>query len=190
MLDLGCGEGIHADVAQHAGFEWVGLDYSLPEAPIRGDGHALPFRDGAFEFILSIAVLEHIQHPPVMMKEAYRVLAPGGRFIGTVSFLEPFHDNSYYHHTHLGTYNSLRSAGFIVEQIGPSPNWPGLVALAEMALFRQMPALLSKTLVLPVQWLHRAWWKLGYLLTRNPRATETYRQLSTSGAFTFIATKG
>lgn len=189
MLDLGCGEGIHRELAEAFGFEWVGLDYSLPEAPIRGDGHALPFRDGTFEFILSIAVLEHIQFPFVMTQEAFRTLQPGGVFIGTVSFMEPFHNDSYYHHSHLATYNSLRNAGFEVEAISPSPDWPALLAISDMALFRLLPTWFVRVLVAPLQGLHRLWWWLGYTFTRSERASEKYRLLSTSGAFTFIARK-
>lgn len=189
MLDLGCGEGIHKEVGESFGFEWVGLDYSLPEAPIRGDGHALPFRDGTFEFILSIAVLEHIQFPFVMMQEAMRALQPGGVFIGTVSFMEPFHNDSYYHHSHVATYNSLSSAGFEVEAISPSPDWTALLAISDMALFRLLPTWFVRVLVAPLQGLHRLWWWLGYTFTRSERASEKYRLLSTSGAFTFIARK-
>lgn len=189
MLDLGCGEGIHKEVGEAFGYEWVGLDYSLPEAPIRGDGHALPFGDGSFEFVLSIAVLEHIQFPFVMMGEAARVLQPGGTFIGTVSFIEPFHNDSYYHHSHLATYNSLQNAGFDILHISPSPDWPGLLALSQMALFRLAPGWLARMLAWPLQALHRVWWALGYAFTRSPRSSEHYRLLSTSGAFTFIARK-
>ncbi len=189
MLDLGCGDGVHKETAEAFGFEWVGLDYSLPDAPIRGDAHSLPFKDGSFEFILSIAVLEHIQYPFVMTKEALRVLRPGGLFIGTVSFLEPFHNDSYYHHSHLATYNSLRNAGFEVVQVSPSPKWPGLLAISEMALFRMMPSWLVRILVWPLQALHRIWWALGNIFTHSERSSEAYRVLSTSGAFSFIARK-
>lgn len=189
MLDLGCGDGIHREVAQAFGYEWVGLDYVLPEAPIRGDGHALPFADNSFEFILSIAVLEHIQFPFVMMQEAFRCLQPGGVLIGTVSFMEPFHNDSFYHHSHLATYNTLHNAGFEVQAVSPSPDWQALQAIGDMALFRMAPGWLSRLLVAPLQALHRLWWWLGYAFTRSERASEAYRQLSTSGSFTFIARK-
>jgi len=189
MLDLGCGDGIHKETAETFGFEWVGLDYSLPEAPIRGDGQAIPFKDNSFEFVLSIAVLEHIQFPFVMTSEVLRVLQPGCLFIGTVSFLEPFHNDSFYHHSHLATYNSLRNAGFEVLQVSYSPDWPGLRAISEMALFRLMPGGPVRILIWPLQALHRIWWWLGWALTRSERSSEKYRLLSTSGAFTFLARK-
>ncbi|MCO5101762.1 MAG: class I SAM-dependent methyltransferase [Burkholderiaceae bacterium] len=186
-LDLGCGTGLHREVCERAGFQWAGLDYSNRLAPILGDGHALPFLSNSVEFVLSLAVLEHIRHPLVLAREVRRVLKPGGHYIGTVAFLEPFHGDSYYHHTHLGTFNTLRSAGLEILHVGPHPAWSGLRAETTMGLFPRLPEWLATALVWPVEVLHRFWWRAGRAF--SPDATESLRRLTNAGSFEFVARK-
>ena len=186
MLDLGCGTTIHREVCELSGFRYVGLDYHSPQAEILGDAHSLPFKDSSFEFILSIAVLEHLRFPFVAIREAYRVLKFGGKFIGTVAFLEPYHEKSFYHYTHLGVFNMLKFGRFIIEKIAPSENWSVLSANAKMGLFPKMPLFLSKSIVLPVEMLHKFWLKMGVIFgKKNINA----HLCNTTGAFTFIAHK-
>ena len=45
------------------------------------DGTALPFRDGTFDLVLSHSVIEHVANPLEYLKEARRVLAPGGAML-------------------------------------------------------------------------------------------------------------
>ena len=181
MLDLGCGNGIHKDLCTAAGFRWIGVDYSSPGAPILADGHALPFANETFEAILSIAVLEHVECPVLFLEEAFRILKPGGTLIGTVAFLEPHHQGSFYHHSHLGIYKSLIRPGFIVEHVATVPRWPALRALAQMKLFPGMPKLLAWCLVSPIQILHLIWWRVGRFA--RPGATDLVRGRDTAGAF-------
>src|SRR6266404_8934310 len=89
-LDLGCGGGEYRGPLEHAGYRWVGVDYSDQRAPMLADGHALPFSENSFDLVLSLAVLEHIRYPHVMAHEVHRVLQPGGVFFGSVSYLAPF----------------------------------------------------------------------------------------------------
>jgi SAM-dependent methyltransferase len=188
MLDLGSGASPHKEIVEELGFEWVGLDFDAKEAPILGDAHALPFKDDQFEFVLSIQTFEHLNYPFIAAKEVFRTLKPGGKFIGTVSFLEPYHQYSFFHQTHLGVRALLTTAGFTIDAISPHPR-TALQALGKMSLFRPLPLWLVKLLVWPTEMTHRIWWKLGFLLTHNPRASETYRQFSTASSFMFIATK-
>jgi SAM-dependent methyltransferase len=187
MLDLGCGRGVHRDVGEHAGFEWVGLDYESPDAPILGDAHALPFKDNSFEFILCVTVIQYVRFPFVMIREAQRVLKPGGKLIGTVAFLEPSHGTSFYHHSHLGMYNLLQHGGFTVEQLAPSETWSSLKAQASMGMFYGMPRPLAQAVVYPLELLHRLWWKGAGFVKR--RQLDNLRIRHFTGSFTFVASK-
>ena len=186
VLDLGCGDTIHREVCEAAGFEYVGLDYATPEAMLLGDGHALPFKDNSFDFILSMAVIQYSRFPFVMIREIHRVLKPGHKFIGSVAFLEPYHD-TFYHYTHMGTFNAIQYGGFNIEKIAPEKHWSGLVAQAEMGLFPNMPGLLSKSLIWPLETIHKLWWRLGGLI--NPKADEVTRIRNNTGSFAFIVSK-
>jgi SAM-dependent methyltransferase len=187
MLDLGCGKAVHKEVAEQAGFEWVGLDYEAPEAPILGDAQALPFEDNTFDFILCVTVIQYVRFPFVMIREANRVLKPNGKLIGTLAFLEPSHGTSFYHHTHLGTYNLLKHGGFMVEKLTPSKEWTVLRALASMGMFYRMPRWMAQTIVLPLELFHRVWWRAGELISR--KSLENLRVRHFTGSFTFIASK-
>lgn len=184
-LDLGCGAALHRAACEKAGFEYVGLDHASAQAQILGDAHALPFADASMGFVLSIAVLEHLRHPFVAMREVCRVLRPGAPFIGTVAFLEPFHSDSYFHHSHLGVLTSLREGGLEVERIAPSADWHALAAQGAMGLFPRLPNALLRPLLWPLHALHRLWWAAGGLV--NAQATEATRVRNLTGAFSFVA---
>lgn len=64
----------------------------------------LPFADGTFDGVLSIAVLEHVRDPFACAAELARVLKPGGWLKCCVPFLQPLHGfpHHYFNMTHEG----------------------------------------------------------------------------------------
>lgn len=186
MLDLGCGEMPHGKVCEQLGYKYVGLDYEEPGAMFLGDAQALPFKDSSFEFVLSIAVLQEVPHPELMIREAHRVLKPGGTFVGTAAYLESYR-KTYHHFTHLGLNALLYESGFAVDTVAPNHRWTVPVSLLGNALFPFMPAPLAIALVSPLYVGHRLWWLLGGFL--HPQASETNRLLLTTGSFFFVARK-
>jgi len=82
LLDVGCGfnnlvreygSGTGADV-----HPWPGVDVIIPDAG------RLPFREGSFDTVTMIAVLNHVPHRREALVEARRVLGPSGRLLVTM----------------------------------------------------------------------------------------------------------
>jgi SAM-dependent methyltransferase len=70
----------------------LNLDFLAYEnVDIVADIHNLPFIDNSVDCIVSIAVLEHVQNPKVVIEEIFRTLKPGGMIISVVPFMQPFH---------------------------------------------------------------------------------------------------
>ncbi len=93
LLDLGAGDTfLTALLAEKAGARIsVALDLAFPSplarparpaARVRADlARTLPFRDGCFEMVTALEVLEHLVDPDLLLAEVRRVLVPGGKFL-------------------------------------------------------------------------------------------------------------
>jgi SAM-dependent methyltransferase len=85
ILEVGCGEGMMFEGTVKSPIQ---MDVSLTRVLrarhrarhlLCADGYQLPFADASFSLVLLIAVLEHTGEPWRLLREARRVLKPGGR---------------------------------------------------------------------------------------------------------------
>ena len=187
MLDLGCGDRRFETLCRSlTGFNYVGIDFDGKGPDLLADAHALPFKSESFSFILSIAVLEHLAVPAVAMGEIVRVLKPGGIFIGTVAFLEPFHMLSHFHMTHVGLARLVDDAELELIAMEANQDWSSLRAQAEMALFPGLSRPLQRAMVaLPLR--ASAALSAAKRAIRRPSAAQHVRNLATTGGFRFVA---
>lgn len=98
ILEAGCGLGQIVVALKARGWSVEGVDYSAgtvsriqqqyPELPIRvGDVTALDFHDETFDGYVSLGVVEHRREgPDPFLREAFRVLRPGGTAIVSVPY--------------------------------------------------------------------------------------------------------
>lgn len=186
-LDLGCGTGAYREAIEHAGYHWIGCDYQHPAAPILADAHALPFQSDSIDFVLSLAVLEHLRQPTIALREIRRVMKPGASFLGSVTYLTPFHDAaSYFNMTHEGVREALIDAGFTVKLVAGERKYMGLHAISYNGLFLDAPRSLAYGIAWPLLALSRCWWQYRRFrkLGRSSRQMEI---LMNTGAFVFLA---
>ena len=100
FLDVGCGAGVLVRAAHSrfalcvgadVGFRWLvvarhGLrEAGFPVHLVCCCADYLPFADGMFDTVASVALLEHVVDAPAVLRESARVLAPRGRVFAWTS---------------------------------------------------------------------------------------------------------
>lgn len=105
LLDVGCGNGLFLKQARERGFEPWGIDldqYSVRFASeklglsrvlaldLAGFFQKAQQENWRFEFITAFEVLEHQDHLKDFLDRVFRLLVPGGFFVGTVPNRENF----------------------------------------------------------------------------------------------------
>ncbi len=177
LLDVGCGIATNSIVFAKHGFDCVGVDLSKQELfwakrnmkkngvsfpLIKSNCLALPFKDGTFDYAISIAVFHHLDSEEKRLKafgEAYRVLKPGGtalitawnkmqpRFLlGGADKFVPWTHNGVTHHRyyHMFTYGEMKKLaereGFEAVKLFPEDSYKFPIK----AFSRNVCALLKK----------------------------------------------
>ncbi len=103
LLDLGCGNGRHMELAASMGYECVGVDASegmlaaarrrlgTAGSLVRGDARAVPLGPMAAAVVLCVAVLHHVRDGPDRARavlEVARAMRPGGHALLSVWALD------------------------------------------------------------------------------------------------------
>ncbi|MAG35131.1 MAG: hypothetical protein CL878_02630 [Dehalococcoidia bacterium] len=160
VLDIGCGA-FRDKFALPPTSHYYGLDLSGRASHLRGDGHRLPVADGCADWVLLVAVLEHVEQPEAVLAEARRALRPGGHAYIAVPFLQMEHAAAdYWRWTGQGFPRLLAAAGFDIVEMGTNGGilvlldyllWHALRHMKRTRAWLLLPMLLVlKTLVQPL----------------------------------------
>jgi SAM-dependent methyltransferase len=147
-----------------------------PGIDVRASSVNLPFRDEAFDLVMSQEVVEHVHDPFETLREMRRVLSPGGTLYLQVPFTIGYHPGptDFWRFTREGILQMVRQAGFecheVTLAVGPATGfyriaveffatiaawiWAGLYIPTKAAL---------ALLMYPIKWLDP-------LLSRSPQA--------------------
>ena len=137
VLDTPCGADAALSIAlRQKGFACIGADVERKAADVLGEGfakvdlnHPWPWLDGTFDAVISTEGIEHLENHFAFLREAWRVLRPGGwllvttpnitalrsrvRFFGSGFFgrdARPLNESARHplHHIGLATFPELR----------------------------------------------------------------------------------
>jgi SAM-dependent methyltransferase len=175
LLDLGCGQRPYRFIYDAHCRRSLGAD--LPGAPFPRAGVDIecfatdvPLESGSVDVILCSEVMQDIAEPADLVREAWRLLRPGGTLLLTTPFMVPIADGPYDHYrfTEHGLRYLLGRQGFAIRRIDTvGDNFGTLVAFfvkPQLKLWNY----LAKGVRLPV--IYSLWNPFIFLLVFLPQA--------------------
>ncbi len=120
LLDMGCGRKPFAPLFAGRITRYWGTDLSVSPylGAARLDAYARaeaqPFRDDSFDTVMGLSMLTYLPEPIRMVREAHRLLKPGGVLILEFTQMVPLHDepHDFFRFTRYGAQYLLEQAGF------------------------------------------------------------------------------